>query len=473
MKKSKHIQGIKGIKLREKLRGIPFEQVLVVSIDPGKFFPKALICNFFGEIITQPFFFHIDTNGFKILLDNINAAIKSINAQKILVGIEASGHYHQKVVRFLESKDYDISIINAYTTSEIRSENLNWSKTDDVDLFAIADAITKNKVTRSSLPEGIYKKLLFLTRERRHEVDYQSSIKIKIRTYMDHIWPNFQGKSVINNNTHKVNKIFSDFWGKSSVFIMRNYPHPTQVLNLGEKGLRKLSKQHCLKMRDSTINKLLHAAQTAYTQPPEALNVELTLLNKKLNDLEKTQDDIAFLDEKIEELFVKTPGVLLLSTPGISITIGAEFTAELGPVDQYNNPSQIIKKAGTNPIVKESGGKKPIYGSISKQGNPKFRYTIYLAGKSLKIHNPYFKKFANRLKSKGKSGNQINIACGNKFIKVAYAMLRKREFFHPPKWEGKSLTDNPYQKLNGDNNIIEARKTLLRELKLDVEKFVS
>jgi hypothetical protein len=130
MKKPKHIQGNKGINLREKLRGIPYDQVLVVSIDPGKFFPKALICNFFGEIITQPFFFHIDTKGFKILLDNINAAIKSINAQKILVGIEASGHYHQKVVRFLESKDYDISIINAYTTSEIRSENLNWSKSD-------------------------------------------------------------------------------------------------------------------------------------------------------------------------------------------------------------------------------------------------------------------------------------------------------------------------------------------------------
>ena len=476
MSKTSHIQGNKGISIRNKLRNIDFNQVLVIAIDPGKFFPKALTCNYYGEIIQKPFFFHIDKKGFNILTSNIETAAEKINAQKILVGVEATGHYHQKIVQYLNDNDYDVLIINASTTSDIRSENLNWSKTDDIDLYAIATAITENKITESYLPQGVYQKLLRLTRNRRHEVNNRSRIKIKIRTFMDHIWPNFQGESKLsnqNNNSKSVNNIFSDFWSKSSVCIMENYPHPTQILKLGAEGLKNLSKEHELKMRQSTINKLLAFAKNAYTQPVEVLNTEITLLKKKIEDLKHTNDKITYLNEKIEELFVKTPGILLLSLPGISVVIGSEFTAELGPVENYDYAKQIIKRAGTNPVVKESGGKKPIYGSISKQGNPKFRRVIYLAGKTLKRHNPYFKIFAERLNSKGKSGKQVSIACGNKFIKVAFAMLKRKEFFHPPKWDGEPLTKNVYKKLSDDDNITEARKTLIKELELNPEKFVS
>lgn len=472
MKKTKHIQGNKGIEIRQKLRDIPFNQVLVVAIDPGKFFPKALICNYFGEIITEPFYFHIDKNGLKLLLDNIQTAADSIAAQKILIGVETSGHYHQKVVHFLKNNDYDVLLVNAYTTSDIRSNNLNWSKTDDIDLYAIATAVTENKVTNSYLPDGVYKKLLRLTRNRRYEVNNRSSIKIKIRTFMDHIWPNFQGESEINNSNNKINKIFSDFWGKSSRIIMKKYPHPSQVLKLGRKGLRKLSNQYNLKMRTSTIDQLLHAAQNAYTQPPETLEVELTMLSKKLEDLERADDKINFLDQKIEELFVKTPGILLLSIPGIGLVIASEFTAELGPVEQYQYANQIIKRAGTNPLVKESGGKKPVYGSTSKQGNPNFRAVIYRAGEILAQKNPYFQEFADRLRAKGKTNKQVHLAVGNKFVKVAFAMLRKKEFFHPPTWNGEILAYNISKNIS-DEYIAEARKTLIRELKLNPDKLVS
>lgn len=123
MKKTKHILGIKGIEIRQKLRDIPFNQVLVVAIDLGKFFPKTLICNYFGEIIIEPFYFHIDKNGLKLLLDNIQTAADSIAAQKILIGVETSGHYHQKVVHFLKniflirkSKNYLLKLQESYSS---------------------------------------------------------------------------------------------------------------------------------------------------------------------------------------------------------------------------------------------------------------------------------------------------------------------------------------------------------------------
>ncbi len=46
---------------------------------------------------------------------------------------------------------------------------------------------------------------------------------------MDKICPNFQGKGKIVNGTSEVEKIFSKFWGKTPLFIMKNYPHPSLI----------------------------------------------------------------------------------------------------------------------------------------------------------------------------------------------------------------------------------------------------
>ncbi|MFR9709874.1 transposase [Paenibacillus sp. MB22_1] len=87
---------------------------------------------------------------------------------------------------------------------------------------------------------------------------------------------------------------------------------------------------------------------------------------------------------------------------------------------------QLIKKAGTNPIVKQTGGGKGSYRKISKQGNDHLRYAVYLAGKSLCMHNKDLKPFYDRLKEKGKHERAIFVAMGNKMLKVAFAMLRDR-----------------------------------------------
>ncbi|TDX36431.1 hypothetical protein C7954_15012 [Halanaerobium congolense] len=60
MGKIKHIKASKRTELQEKLRDIPYDKVLVVAIDPAKYSPKALICNYFGEILVNPFFFTIN-----------------------------------------------------------------------------------------------------------------------------------------------------------------------------------------------------------------------------------------------------------------------------------------------------------------------------------------------------------------------------------------------------------------------------
>jgi transposase len=433
MGKSQHIQGFKGTKFSQQLRGVNLEQVLIVAIDAAKLHQKALICNYFGDVIEKPFFFSVSQSGMQILYDAIEKAIRDTGAVRLFLGIEATGHYYEDIVRQMAKQGYHVQILNAYTTFEERASALSWCKTDDLDLVAIAHALRNNKATESRLAEGLQRQLRVLTRARRSEIRKRSILRMEIRTIMDVVWREFQGFAEHHNGRVRKVKVFSDLWGKASLFFMEHYPHPAAVCKLGETGLRKLSIQHNLKLRTSAIRKLLHVAEQSLVSDEQTLRPELMLLRMKLQDLRAFDAKISVLEKEVESLLLQTDGRLLLTVPGLGVSTAAELYAEIGDVSHYRHAGQLIKKAGTNPIVKQTGGGAGSYGKISKQGNDHLRYVAYLAGRSLCLHNEDLKPFYERLRSRGKHERAAFVAMGNKMLKVAFAMLRDGQPFRSSK----------------------------------------
>lgn len=429
MGKSSHIQGRKGTKFSQQLRGVDLEQVLIVAIDAAKLHQKALICNYFGDILAKPFFFSVSDSGMTFLCNKIDQAVGATQAVRLFLGVEATAHYYEDIVRDMAKRGYHVQIINPYTTFEERASALSWCKTDDLDLVAIAHAIKSNKATENKLLDGLQRHLLVLTRARRSETRKRASLRTEIRVLMDIIWREYQGYADHSNGKARKIKVFSDFWGKASLFFIEHYPHPDEVLKLGEVGLRKLSIQHNLKLRKTTIQKLLYIAQQALSRDSLELRPELLLLKMKLRDLRSFDAKIEALEQEIESLLLQTDGQLLLTVPGLGVTTAAELYAEIGDVSQFSNASQLIKKAGTNPIVKQTGGGVGSYRKISKQGNNHLRYAVYLAGRNLCLHNKDLNPFYERLKGRGKHERAIFVAMGNKLLKVAFAMLRDRSTF--------------------------------------------
>src|SRR5690606_36629390 len=134
-------------------------------------------------------------------------------------------------------------------------------------------------------------------------------------------------------------------WGKASLHLLKNYPHASQGLELGEDGLRALSKQHNLKIRKKTIDKLLFAATESVSKPIEQLSSELFLLKQKIKAYEWHTTNIELYDKEIERTFVQTDGLFLLTVPGIGLITAAEIYCEIGDISHYNSASQLIKKA--------------------------------------------------------------------------------------------------------------------------------
>lgn len=194
-------------------------------------------------------------------------------------------------------------------------------------------------------------------------------------------------------------------------------------------GLRQLSKEHNLKLRKTTIDKLLYSANESISKPISQLSSELFLLKQKLKDYEWHTQNIETYEREIERLFIQTDGLLLLTVPGIGLITAAEIYCEMGDLSHYTNASQLIKKAGTNPTIKQSGSSKGYYGRISKQGNANLRRAVYNAGRTLSVHNDALNPFYTRLKEKGKKTGKIYIAMGNKFLKIAFSMLKNQKPF--------------------------------------------
>ena len=96
----------------------------------------------------------------------------------------------------------------------------------------------------------------------------------------------------------------------------------------------------------------------------------------KLHDLHAFNSKIDALEQEIECLLLQTDGRLLLTVPGLGVSTAAELYAEIGDVSQFSNANQLIKKAGTNPIIKQTGGGAGSYRKISKQGNDHLRYVV-------------------------------------------------------------------------------------------------
>ncbi|MEC1760384.1 hypothetical protein [Schinkia azotoformans] len=113
-KNKKHfnnIQGKKGSQFSSHLRGLNLERVLIVPIDAAKYFQKAMLCNYFGDILEDPFFFGVNRGGIDLLCEKIEKAKGEIQAERVFIGVRATGHYYEDIVRELGKRGYGVTII--------------------------------------------------------------------------------------------------------------------------------------------------------------------------------------------------------------------------------------------------------------------------------------------------------------------------------------------------------------------------
>jgi len=452
-KKRQHIQKVKGRRFTDEIRNLDLEKVLVVPIDGGKNSHKALVANYFGDILHDAFEFTNSAAGVKMLHVTLKGIISSIKAQKVVIGLESNGHYYENLYRNLISLGYDVAMINPISVYSQRSGQLNWCKTDEIDLCAIGQVLIDNQATETCLPGGLYYNLKQLTRLRRDEVRKRAKLKIQIRVLCDHIFPGLQKSD-----------IFSDFWGKSSILLLENYPTPSSLIRLGARRLARFFKNHNTKLGLYTAERVVNLAKNSLSVNRVNLEAHLLNLRFKIADLKMANERVRKLDIELARYLVQTPGILLLSIKKSNVPSAAEYLAEVGPLGQAGSAKKIIAGAGLNPSRFQTSEYERADNPITKHGsNPLRNISLIMSQnllgldrRSLRPHNPYFREFFERLVGEGKDKRLAKVACGNKFIRVSWAMMVGRKLFSPPTWKKHAVTDDPLAKLKGFLSLNEA-----------------
>ena len=112
---------------------------------------------------------------------------------------------------------------------------------------------------------------------------------------------------------------------------------------------------------------------------------------------------------------------------GIGLKTVAVIIAELGDLNKYNHPSQVIKMAGLS-LIEHSSGKFKGQTKISKRGRSELRKALYLVMVGMVKNNKAFSKFhkyyTTRVKNQLEKKESIIVLC-RKLLRIIYTIVTK------------------------------------------------
>ena len=118
--------------------------------------------------------------------------------------------------------------------------------------------------------------------------------------------------------------------------------------------------------------------------------------------------------------------------PGIKDLMATTIWAELGDIENFQHPDQLVAFAGYGPKVKKSGNKEVVLGP-NKRGSKLLRWILGRAVVQTKLFNPVMEQYFKKKMSEGKHYNTALCAAAKKLIRVIWSLERNKRPFQIPR----------------------------------------
>lgn len=185
--------------------------------------------------------------------------------------------------------------------------------------------------------------------------------------------------------------VFKDWSGKMTLATLENIPLPVQLNQMTPERVAEIWSTHGDVKRPNP--KLIQRLQEAATRSV-GLTVGLQMAQREIatniKRYKTLKEEIRVLEEDLETLVLTLPGIAeMLTVPGVGMVTVIELYSELGDIENFENPRQILKYAGLN-LRESSSGKHKRQTRITKRGRAKLKapYQYY----TTRQENPLRKK---------------------------------------------------------------------------------
>lgn len=154
------------------------------------------------------------------------------------------------------------------------------------------------------------------------------------------------------------------------------------------------------------------------------------LIDSIIEDIKHFKKQIDRIDEQLDLLMEGFE--FLTSIPGIGNVVGATILGEIGDINRFQTPAQLLAYAGLDPSIYESGNFKSNKCRISKRGSKYLRTAIFTATRVAcvgKTRDNQFRKKYDKKMAEGKHHNSAICNVSKNMINTVFTLLKTKESF--------------------------------------------
>ena len=388
-----------------------------VGIDVSKFKHTCCIINGEGEIIKKSFDFSNSKEGFDSLIETFKTIDQSESSFQIVM--EATGHYHECLFRYLVANNYLVQIKNPVVIARFKqSEYLDKAKTDNLDALLIAQYVSKHPFSPSMLKSYNIERIRRISRAKYFLYQDKERTINHLHRYLDESFPElipflrkredikrYQGRNFFDS--------------KTTLWFVENFPSAKKFSNARSETaekLRRMSKGAFSLVKFNELRKIAKESIGVSFQETEEIIIQLV---QELRNIQERNDK---LDELLIPLIDET-SPNLLTVPGIGYRLAGLLISEIGDASEFPSADKMIKFAGLDVRVYQSGTIEK-HGAIRKKGSPLLRYALFQAAEKARIHCPEIAEFYSKKKGEGKHPICALTHTARKILRIVWALLK-------------------------------------------------
>ena len=378
--------------------------MIYVGIDVAKLNHFASAISSDGEVLFEPFQFTNDADGFYLLSSRLDSL-----PDDSIIGLESTAHYGDNLIYYLVSEGRKVCMINPIKTSTMRKNNIRKTKTDKVDTYIIAKTLMFEPKKRFiTLDDLALMELKSLGRSRMNAVKQRSRLKIQLKAHLDVSFPELQ--YFFKSGLHQ----------KAVYALLKEAPSAKDVASMHLTHLAHLldSASHGRFKKDKATE-LRVLARKSVGIPDSALSIQVV---HAIEQIELLDSQIDYIDAQFADI-MRFQDPYILTIPGIGVVNGGMILGEIGDINRFPGPKQLLAFAGLDPSVYQSGNFQATRTRMSKRGSRVLRYALINAAHNVVKNNATFKAYYDAKVAEGKSHYNALGHCAGKLVRVIYKML--------------------------------------------------
>ena len=391
-----------------------------VGIDVSKGKSMIAVMRPFGEIVLSPF----EVKHTTAELTNLAETLRELEGETKIV-MECTGSYHLPIAYSLYESELFVSTVNPIITHKYDNNSIRKSRNDKTDAIKIANYTLTNWL---KLPKYI------------PEEDTRHSLKAYSRQYNKykkiHVMLKNNIISLLDNTFPGANELFSspprkDDGHEKWVDFVSHFWHCKCISSLTQKAFtdryRKWCKRAGYNFSETKVEEVYTKSIGHVSVIPMNDTTKL-LITQAASQINATSETLETLSQKMKALAASLPEYpVVMEFRGVGDIIGPQLIAEIGDIYRYFQKSSLVRFAGLEPVENQSG-KFRGNESISKQGSPHLRKTLFQVMKCLlksaPSDDPIF-QFLDRKRAEGKHYYSYMTAGSAKFLRVYYARVKE------------------------------------------------